>query len=520
MADTCTAQDDSWASRCGGGEVKVGWDKDNCNGRSYTGKSICCPASEPVAHRRCSWRGGEENANCNGQCSEGEVQLWASKWGGGGNVNKCYRGTKALCCEADFQGQYCGSLNPYSYLCCPKPAALTDCQYRGTAAFDCRDAQCRDDEVAVDFSPNGDSAYQCPYSKQKVGCCKINIPKPPRSETACPEYDWCEAFPYECALEQDDAMGSDRHGVLEPRGGDPRTFPSSNGINGIDSRRYRPRSDFIQWGLRRTAQLPFYIVSEICERTDVLKKVASVLAQFPKALDVEHPIDLQVVMRFIESCVTGLLPGGGRSVLLKITADYFNTYFTGSWELPANLPLVSPTSPDLRSCVARIFEALGSITNMAPFFLADSETNQIKGSFIGLQEPMKLAKLKRLVVDSLAGGSGAAAAERKWMSYVRKSIPVFKYLQDPEVSASFAAVAANIRAQLVIIETYTSVFGGTGLVHHWDEYWAALMVAVPRFARQTVTDYIHAAIAVYNERQPADYVAKMQIFNAWIQSGN
>ncbi len=186
LTPDCTAQDDSFASRCGSHEVKLGWDKAGCDG-NYMGKSICCPASEAVTD--CAWRGG--GLDCNGQCHEGEVQLWASSWGGGpGNqVDKCFRGTKAFCCKsleyslATYGCHWSGcwsSCNSQtedvvlsktvaglclpgmhsSNLCCPKPAALKTCQWRGTWP-DCSDAKCNDDEVTVEVNPLGASSFNC-----------------------------------------------------------------------------------------------------------------------------------------------------------------------------------------------------------------------------------------------------------------------------------------------------------------------------------------------------------------------
>ncbi len=122
-------------------------------------------------------------------------------------------------------------------------------------------------------------------------------------------------------------------------------------------------------------------------------------------------------MRFAESCVTGILPGGSVSVYAKIPVTYFNLIFSQDGQLPAGLPRVSPTSPEILNPMARVFEAFGSSSNLGPFFLADNQMNQIKGALIGLGVPIGTKKMTNLIMEG-AGGSAASAA--KWMSYIKK----------------------------------------------------------------------------------------------------
>lgn len=125
-------------------------------------------------------------------------------------------------------------------------------------------------------------------------------------------------------------------------------------------------------------------------------------------------------MRFAESCVTGNLPGGGRSVLSRISPAYFNQIFSQDFQLPPGLPPVSPTSPDITNPMSRVFEAFGSNSNLAPFLLADGQMNQIKGALIGLKQPLGYETLGKLVVEGMSGGVGSSDAAAKWMSYVKK----------------------------------------------------------------------------------------------------
>lgn len=115
--------------------------------------------------------------------------------------------------------------------------------------------------------------------------------------------------------------------------------------------------------------------------------------------------------------MTGILPGGKLSRYASISANYFNLQF-GLGRLPAGLPLVSPTSPDLSNPLARVFEAFGSNTNQAPLLLADRLMNQVKGNLIGL---IKLPLSENTLSALIESGKGGNNEDRiKWLSYVQR----------------------------------------------------------------------------------------------------
>lgn len=184
MRALCTNQNDPWQSRCQTDTVKLGFDRDGCEGGDHMGKSICCPTSSAVTE--CTWRG--VGRDCNGQCHEGEAQLWTSRYGGSPSDSErsmCTRGSKAFCCKSveyalamrgchwtgcwsncDYNKEYKvtekfvpeGFCNPWSRstdLCCPKPVTLSQCRWVGTAP-DCAEAKCDADEIAVDRDTYGD----------------------------------------------------------------------------------------------------------------------------------------------------------------------------------------------------------------------------------------------------------------------------------------------------------------------------------------------------------------------------
>lgn len=115
--------------------------------------------------------------------------------------------------------------------------------------------------------------------------------------------------------------------------------------------------------------------------------------------------------------MTGILPGGKLSNYASIAANYFNIQF-GFGRLPAGLPLVSPTSPDITNPLARVFEAFGSNTNQAPLLLADRLMNQVKGSLIGLRRiPLKEDTLSALIQSGIGGN---LEDRLKWLSYAQR----------------------------------------------------------------------------------------------------
>ncbi|KAK4038087.1 symbiotic chitinase [Parachaetomium inaequale] len=87
----------------------VGWDAMGCG--KDLGTPICCE-KDSIPHS-CAWRGGQSSGlwlHCNGQCNNGEVQLFGSSNGGfpgaeNSNLRKCTRGIKSFCCtQNDYEG--------------------------------------------------------------------------------------------------------------------------------------------------------------------------------------------------------------------------------------------------------------------------------------------------------------------------------------------------------------------------------------------------------------------------------
>lgn len=122
-------------------------------------------------------------------------------------------------------------------------------------------------------------------------------------------------------------------------------------------------------------------------------------------------------MWFAEKCVTGVKTDGPLSSYARIPLTYFNNIFSQNGQLPAGLPRVSPTSPDLRNPTKRVFEAFGSSTNLNELLLADGLMNEIKGAFMGPTQPLNRKSQQNLIFSAATGN---AADGIKWISYIQK----------------------------------------------------------------------------------------------------
>jgi hypothetical protein len=95
-----------------------------------------------------------------------------------------------------------------------------------------------------------------------------------------------------------------------------------------------------------------------------------------------------------------------------------------------------------------------------------------------------------------------------------QAISFFKYLREPEVNTALQAVVGNMRAQWVL--TAANTLGAPDLARKWDEYWAALVLEVPRYSRAWLTDCIVEAFKWYNRFHPADYAEKVYLLTQYL----
>ncbi|KAK4139972.1 uncharacterized protein C8A04DRAFT_32543 [Dichotomopilus funicola] len=255
-------------------------------------------------------------------------------------------------------------------------------------------------------------------------------------------------------------------------------------------------------------EVVWFAVSTWCDSVKIIRRASAAVATIPKALDAEHPIDpsqkLQLIISFIETCVTGVFPGGRQSSIAKIPATWFSTVFNAEGILSVTLPRVTSSSPEITSPVQRMFEAFGSYTNVDPFLLAEKTMNQIKGAFAGFGPAIAMENLDEVFYDSIGGDTTAIRehARQKWMTYIQKSIALFGYLKHTEFQSHLDAVVSNVRTQLALTEQNTS--GGGGLVAHWDEFWYVQKEEMSKFAQQQVRDQIMRLSYLVSRTRPAN----------------
>ncbi|KAK4186062.1 hypothetical protein QBC35DRAFT_453660 [Podospora australis] len=233
----------------------VGWDKMGCG--KDLGTPICC--EKDSLPNNCLWRGGNNNGflgglDCNGQCHEGEIQLFGSSNGGfpqspNSNLKRCTRGIKSFCCtQNDFPElvkgcvwksclkscsdlgnnmeeianvwfnalDHCPSrepgINTIRRYCCPKsmhPFKTGSCKWKGSVWKDCADAKCSPNETTVAHHPSGPkNTGTCDWGRKKVLCCEMDSIGEgqltcPRGMCAIdkakfcthdPRYDWSEDY--------------------------------------------------------------------------------------------------------------------------------------------------------------------------------------------------------------------------------------------------------------------------------------------------------------------------------------
>lgn len=123
----------------------------------------------------------------------------------------------------------------------------------------------------------------------------------------------------------------------------------------------------------------------------------------PTNAKVEHPIDLQVHVRFTESANLGRRPSGAPSNTPALSTQFFLTAYFSNTGLPAGLPRVAADSPNLRRPEQCVWEAYGSYMNSRNFILTAAELNSVKGQLFGLTFPIRDNRYCQLVRDSIAG---------------------------------------------------------------------------------------------------------------------
>ncbi|MCJ1245495.1 hypothetical protein MMC30_002699 [Trapelia coarctata] len=499
MFKECVNLDNPQAADCGKGFTMVGWDDAGCGKKNcHCGKPICCPVN--AAPKNCQWRGGK-SGDCNGQCLAGEVNIqgYGSSWGGGfkndGNTNKCGRGRKVFCCEADNWNQLKAGSVPAAILGMTQfirsmiPAALaTSSILIGPIAVLPTPIALQ----AVIGNQNADSlSGNCAWGRTKVNCCSLSsIPPKPifcRVNLCDTDPDYCGDGEPAGSFKRDlEAFKEDEIETLEKRakrrqfnvrlvdGEILRIFAAAYPSAGILHR--------VGQALRRFFNIP----EDDCQATRV---TVGALPPGPGTRpETEHPMDLVVIARFIETANSGRLQSGGNTITPRIADGFWLNTWIREQDSLNNLPNIgdgiSPNVPN-----DRVFQGMGSNENRRDLLLTDRRINAVKGRIFVRNAPTALNVFQGVV--QTAARFGRPEDIERMLEHIRDAMVVFDYLRDPDVTLRFNRVRGEVRNQLTLIES--RVPGAQGLSSLWDEFSSDYFQLIANEARNWATDAIRIA---------------------------
>ncbi|KAL4739524.1 glycoside hydrolase superfamily [Aspergillus similis] len=520
----CIDLDDNsaMADACGAGFTVVGWDDAGCGKSScHCGKPVCCPTSS--APKNCIWRGddngGGAGTDCSAQCRAGEINIKGirSSWGGGflndGDTDKCGRGYKVFCCpDPDYAqltkgcsyagcGDDCpsGSTSVFKKYdkcwsmgqnyCCPTPVSLSDCHWEaGSGGGDCANANCGETEVEVDRSTYGDKGTGCDWGRQQAMCCTVT--KAPIKSATC-SVDLCTKTLGYCPATDNDGGSSSSatskrdltlfsthghtaaHTSLQPRAGG-KTYYIKN---------FRLISMAYPSSLALLAFPPilqvlrewFRIDQGPCLGRNIEYGYFSTHGGSPNTtgLEVEHPIDRQVLVSFFNTVNTQLLPSGQFSRFTAIDGDTLRSVLHAENEALAARPPIQvnpdgvPVGVQPDSANDRLFEALGSNNYPYPFSLLEKQVNAAKGRLMGGKAATAVETVRTDAKKALESGEDIDI--NKMLQDVRIGISIFDYLNEAEVSERFNAVRHQVRLQAGYVEQDVPQL--PDLAARWEEFF-------------------------------------------------
>lgn len=188
--------------------------------------------------------------------------------------------------------------------------------------------------------------------------------------------------------------------------------------------------------------------------------------------------------------VRHIIPDGPPTVTAAIPIQFWQDAWTVHNSLPAGLPLVTATSPDLRQPSDRLFEALGSNNNARNFILLHNKIHVVKSRIERYSLPMSPERFTTYL-DLAVTGAGDRAATQMLMEPLCNTIGVFQYLNSEEVATRMNRIVANMLSQLELIERHTT--GSKGLSAHWREFYPHYFGNVSQFARNYVRSSVSEA---------------------------
>ncbi|KAK3320634.1 hypothetical protein B0T19DRAFT_403278 [Cercophora scortea] len=168
-------------------------------------------------------------------------------------------------------------------------------------------------------------------------------------------------------------------------------------------------------------------------------------------LQTEHPLDLQVMVPFIESASHGTLPSGATTTLAPIPASWWVENWNTEFDALANRPPVG-SAQGFRGITPndRVMDAFGSINYPDPFLPTDAGLNAMKGRIMRGNRPVGFERVERLA--SAAAQQDTLEAVDRLLPPIRAAIAVFEYMSLPHVAERINMVRDQVRLQLSYVE--------------------------------------------------------------------
>lgn len=234
----------------------------------------------------------------------------------------------------------------------------------------------------------------------------------------------------------------------------------------------------LQGSLQGIANRWWQIRSQYCEDPVVTPEPLESGQGPPDTAQVEHTVPLVAIARFAAVANHGqqwaprpagyrrsnrnggwievgqITPEGPPTRTPAITdSNFWQNVWNDGNGLPAGLAPVTPTSPELRRPVDRLYEAAGSNNNAAHFTMLQSTINGAKGMVEVFKSPMDPATLRTHVADSLdPTETEPITSVMSFMAPLRELRGMFEYLNSPDVVTRLDTTSAAILSQLQVIE--------------------------------------------------------------------
>lgn len=181
-------------------------------------------------------------------------------------------------------------------------------------------------------------------------------------------------------------------------------------------------------------------------------------------------------------------------------------FWTEHWNnpagLPAGLPPVTSTSPDLRRPADRVFEAVGSTTNPYAMTMMQDRLQTAKTRLESYTEPISAHSARALLHRATApDGSGGDGPINDLIAPLQEASAVFEFTRDPEIARQIQAIRGLVAAQLMVVEQHCP--GAQGFTAHWDEFYPYYFSAVSEFARRWARRHIGEMRTAYEASRGA-----------------